>query len=88
VDFGQQAITRSVRFDKCVTHAFDAFADRREVDRHFVRKGATELSIGRRWPLDGNPRVIDAPVLFHALEGSTAQRYGVPGTGAESTRRV
>jgi hypothetical protein len=65
VDLGQQAIARSVGFDKGMAHALDAFADRREVDGHFVGKGATEFSIGRRLPLDGDPRIIDAPVLFH-----------------------
>lgn len=65
LNLGQQAIARSVSFHKGVAHAFNTFADRREVDRHFIRKRSTELSIGRRLPLDGDPRVIHAPVLFH-----------------------
>jgi hypothetical protein len=65
VDLGQQVVARPVRFDEGMTHPFDTFADRRKVNRDFVGKRATELTVRGRLPFDGNPRVIDAPVLFH-----------------------
>ena len=65
MNLGQQPIAGAIRFDKRVPHPLDTFAHRGEVDRHFVGKRSPELPVGRRLSFDGNPRIIDAPILFH-----------------------
>jgi hypothetical protein len=52
-----------------VAHALDLVAERRKIDRHFVGKRSIEVPIERRRAVDGDPRIIHAPLMLHvALE--------------------
>jgi hypothetical protein len=66
-DFGAHAIAAGVRLDEGLPHPLDLVADSGEINRHFVGKRPSNLPIGRRTSLDGNPGMVNAPVVLHSL---------------------
>ncbi len=65
-DLSAQAIASDLRFDEGMPHPFDFVAHCGKIDRDFVGERAIDVSIERGRSVNGNPTIVNAPVVLHA----------------------